>query len=53
MLRRPSVSPVIVREEGCSSPAFAWYQIWISRVWNNLTNRGSLEIQIWYQAAGP
>jgi len=41
MLRRPSVSPGIVREEGCSSTAFGAPVPNSPRAWNNLADRGS------------
>jgi|GEM_PF-5538028 len=41
MLRRPSVSPSIVREEGCSSTAIGAPVPNSPRAWNNLADRGS------------
>jgi len=42
MLRRPSVSPVLEREEGCSSTAFAGSGSPVTTAWNNLVGRGSV-----------
>jgi hypothetical protein len=42
MLRRPSESPSIRREEGCSSTAIGEGMTVVITVWNNLVDRGSV-----------
>jgi hypothetical protein len=46
MLRRPSASPSIPREEGCSSTAIRNIAMRMRVVWDNPVGRGSTRMRI-------
>jgi hypothetical protein len=53
MLRRPSVSLVFPREEGCSSTAIGLMTTVTAAVWNNHANRGSAAVTVVISPAVP